>query len=194
MEWAERMGTRRAKLRPLTAAALASMLMVVLVGCSDSGGSLSADGPLSSGNGIHDRIPTGSICAPGGRAQTFGDQQYTNYGNQPVVLNRVVLLRPRNEHLIGSYAVPGDQIVGVPGNWPPKYRGIPRGWKHRQPVRGYRVRPHALFNMVIGVVAVDAHREAVSEGILVYYHDASGTYVAKNYFGNIIAAIHHACD
>ena len=65
------------------------------VGCSDSGGSLSADGPLSSGNGIHDRIPTGSICAPGGRAQTFGDQQYTNYGNQPVVLNRVVLLRTK---------------------------------------------------------------------------------------------------
>jgi hypothetical protein len=174
--------------------AAVAVLMFALSGCSGTSGASSADGPLSSGNGIHDRIPTGSICAPGGRPQTFGAQQFTNYGNTTVVLNRVVLLRPRNERLIGSFAVPGNQDIGVPGNWPPKYPGISPAWKHRQPVHGYRVLPHGLFNMVLGVAAINARRQAVSQGMLLYYHDSSGTYVAKNYFGNVIAAISRACD
>jgi hypothetical protein len=123
----------------------------------------------------------------------FGAQVFTNFGNTTVVLNRVVLLRPHNERLIGSYAVPGEQVIGVPGNWPPKYPHMPSGWKHREPVHDYRVMPHTTFNMVLGVAAVNDHHRAVSQGMLVYYHDASGTYVANNYFGNIISANPRTC-
>ena len=47
--------------------------------------------------------------------------------------------------------------------------------------------------MVLGIVATTPAR-ATSQGILVYYHDAAGSYVAKNYFANIIAAVKmHGC-
>jgi hypothetical protein len=165
----------------------------MLGGCHGGGDGPSADGPLSSGNSIHGPIPTGSICAPGGRPQTFADQQFTNYGHITVVLDRVVLLRPRNERLIGSFAVPGDQEIGtVP--WPPKYRGIPSSWKDRQPVRGFRLAPSKSLNMVLGVLAVAAGRRAISQGMLVYYHDSVGSYVAKNFFANIISANTHTCN
>src|ERR1700761_4351871 len=55
----------------------------VLGGCGGRSGP-DSDGPLSSGNGIHDPIPRGSICVRGGRPQTFGDQQFTNYGRTTV--------------------------------------------------------------------------------------------------------------
>jgi hypothetical protein len=168
-------------------------LMSVLGGCSGGTGSaIQSGGPLSSGNGVHDPIPTGSICAPGGRAWTFADQQFTNYGKVAVVLNRVVLVRPRNERLIGSYAVPGLQEIGtVP--WPPRNPGLPITWKKRQPVHGYRVLPGKSFNIVLGVAAVrDSHR-AVSQGILVYYRDQSVTYAARNDYGNIVSAKMHPC-
>ncbi len=130
---------------------------------------------------------------PGGQPQTFGDQIFTNYGSSTVVLDRVILLRPRDERLIGSYAVPGARVIGAPGGWPPKYPDMPAGWRHRQPVRGFRLAPGRTFNMVLGVVATTPGR-AISQGMLVYYHDSSGTYVAKNYFQNIIAPVsQHRC-
>jgi hypothetical protein len=166
---------------------LTLVLMSALGGCGGTGGTISADGPLSSGSGIHDPSPTGSVCAPGGRAWTFADQTFTNYGKVTVVLSRVVLLRPHDQRLIGSYVMPGLQQVGtVP--WPPKYSGMPAEWKDRQPVRGYHVRPGKSFNTVLGIVVTIARHRAVSEGILVYYHDSSGSYVSRNFFGNIIAA------
>jgi hypothetical protein len=136
---------------------------------------------------MHGPIPDGSICVPGGRPQTFGDQQFTNYGSTAVVLDRVVLLHPHNERLIGSYAVPGESLIGAPGDWPPKYPGMPPGWQHRQPVHGFRLGPGKTFNMVLGVAAITP-RGATSQGMLVYYHDSAGAYVARNYFANVIAA------
>ena len=41
--------------------------------------------------------------------------------------------------------------------------------------------------MALGIIATTPRR-ATSQGMLVYYHDSSGSYVAKNYFANIIAA------
>ncbi|HUC59386.1 MAG TPA: hypothetical protein VMA95_18430 [Streptosporangiaceae bacterium] len=47
--------------------------------------------------------------------------------------------------------------------------------------------------MVLGISATTPVR-ATSRGMLLYYHDASSTYVAKNYFANIIAAVSsHGC-
>ena len=171
----------------LGALALTATLACALSGCSSRGPA--ANGPLSSG--VHGRIPRGANCVPGGRAQTFGDQLFTNHGTVPVVLDRVVLLSPRRERLIGSYAVPGMLIVGVVF-WPPKYRDMPSTWKQRRAVHGFRLAPGKSFNMVLGVTATAPGR-ASSEGMLVYYHDSSGSYVAKNYFAMIIAASKRGC-
>lgn len=47
--------------------------------------------------------------------------------------------------------------------------------------------------MTLGIVATTLGR-ATSQGMLVYYHDSAGSYVAKNYFANIItAASQHSC-
>ncbi len=46
--------------------------------------------------------------------------------------------------------------------------------------------------MVLGIVATTSSR-ATSRGMAVYYHDASGSYVAKNYFANIISANTKSC-
>ncbi len=177
--------------KPLSLAlAIATALMCALVGCgSDSGPAV--DGPLSSGSSRYGSIPDGSVCEPGGRPQTFGDQLFTNYGGTVVVLDRVVLLRPHHQRLIGSYAVPGVIAIGSV-RWPPKYPNMPPGWKHRQPVHGFRLAPGRAFNMVLGIVATTSSR-ATSRGVLVYYHDASGTYVARNFFANIIAANRKSC-
>jgi hypothetical protein len=161
-------------------------LACCLTACGSSSSGPAANGPLSSGNSRYGPIPDGSVCAPGGRPQTFGNQTFTDYGSTAVVLDRVVLLRPYHERLIGSYALPGNSSVGtVP--WPPNYAGITPAWKHRQPVHGFRLAPGSTFGMTLGIVATTPGR-ATSQGMLVYYHDSSGSYVAKNYFANIIAA------
>jgi hypothetical protein len=169
--------------RHLAVAAVAA-LTCALAACSSGP---SADGPLSSGSSIHGPIPRGAICVPGGRDQTFGDQIFTNYGDATVILDRVAILHPRDEKLIGSFAVPGALAIGTV-TWPPNYPHMPSGWKHRQPVHGFRLKAGRTFNMVLGVAATTRGR-ATSQGILVYYHDSSNTYVAKNYFANDIDAI-----
>jgi len=178
------------KLLPLAVVTMTAALASALGGCTSGGPA--TDGPLSSGSSADGRIPRGAICVPGGRPQTFGDQQFTNYGHDTVVLDRVVLLHPRNERLVGSYAVPGAVLIGTV-HWPPNYPGIPAAWKDRQPVHGFRLAPGKTFNMVLGVAAISAGR-ATSQGMLVYYHDSSGTYMARNYFANIIAANTHSCN
>lgn len=64
--------------------------------------------------------------------------------------------------------------------WPPHYAGMPPGWKDRQPVPGFRLAPGKSFNLVLGLAAIAAGRRAISKGELVYYHDSSGSYVAKS--------------
>ena len=186
-----RLGMRALKMRikPLVVLAVAAALMSAVGGCGRGGPA--TDGPLSSGTSIHGRIPSGDNCVPGGHAQTFGDQVFTNYGQVTVVLDRVVLLHPRNERLIASYAVPGKLLIGVVF-WPPKYAGMPSTWKHRQPVHGFRLAPGRSFNMVLGAIAI-APGQASARGMLVYYHDSAGSYVAPNYFGMIIAATKLGC-
>lgn len=180
------------RVRQLAVLGVVAALVSALCGCGGHSGPV-ADGPLSSANGIHDPVPRGSQCVPGGHSWAFGLTQFTNYGDVTVILDRVVLLHPRNEQLIGSYAMPGDLIVGVV-RWPPKYPGtpsvpgVPSAWKHRRPVHGFRLARGKSFNMVLGLAAIAAGRRAISQGTLVYYHDSSGSYVAKDYWANIIAA------
>jgi len=183
---------RALKLRavPLQAAAvaLAAALTLALGGCGNPSGPLS-NGPLSSRqNGT---TPQGANCAPGGQLQTFGTELFTNYGDATVVLDRVALLQPRNERLVGSYAVPGRLLIGVVP-WPPDYAAIPATWKHRQPVRDFRLAPGKSFNMVLGVTAVAAG-QASAQGMLVYYHDAAGRYVAADHVAMIVAATPNGC-
>lgn len=189
---------RGLKIRRKALAVVALVALVIALGGCDGGGGPATDGPLSSSTSMHGPIPAGSQCVPGGHSWAFGFQQFTNYGHATVILDRVVLLRPRNEHLVGSYAVPGAVIVGVV-RWPPKYPGTPAGpgvpsaWKHRKPVHGFRLAPDKTFDMVLGVAAIARGHRAISQGMLVYYHDPSGTYVAKNYWANIIAANTRTC-
>jgi hypothetical protein len=183
--------TIRVRPLPLMAVGMAAALVSALAGCH-SGRSPAADGPLSSGNGIHDPIPRGSVCTPDGGPQTNGLQVFTNYGSTIVVLDRVVLLRPRNQWLLGSYAVPGEYVVGSPHGWPPRSAQLPPTWKHRQPVHGFRLAAGGTFNMVLGVAPI-TKRRSTAQGMLVYYHDSSGTYVAKDYWAEIIAGNPHGC-
>ncbi len=144
---------------------------------------------------MHGRIPRGSICAPGGEAQTFGDQLFTNYGHAAVVLDSVTLLDPRNQRLIGAYAVPGVSLIGTLP-WPPEPSPgfpLPSTWKLRQPLRGFRLAAGKSFNIVLGVRAIRAG-QATSLGMAVYYRDATDNYVAYNYYANVIAATKAGCD
>jgi hypothetical protein len=185
------MHTLKRRGKPLATLAALAALASVLGGCSNSGGP-ATDGPLR--NGVNGPIRRGFNCVTRfvSKLQTFGDQQFTNYGHATVVLGRVALLHPHNEHLIGSYAVPGDLVIGVVP-WPPKYAGMPPTWKHRQPVHGFRLAPGKTFNMVLGVTAAGPGR-ATSQGMLVYYHDSVDSYVVRNIFGMIIVATKHGCN
>ncbi|HET9897923.1 MAG TPA: hypothetical protein VFQ44_23585 [Streptosporangiaceae bacterium] len=168
-------------------AVVAATALALVLGSCRSGPA--ADGPL--GSGANGGIPRGANCVPRGHLQAFGDQQFTNHGDTAVVLDRVRLLHPDNERLIGSYAVPGDRLIGVVF-WPPSYPDIPPGWKHRRPVHGFRLAPGRSFNMVLGVQAGPQGR-GFSRGMLVYYHDSAGSYVARNDFAMIIAASTSHC-
>jgi hypothetical protein len=180
---------RRVKPLPLAAMAVAAALASALGGCG--GGGPATNGPLSSG--ADGGIARGNICVTRvvSRLQTFGDEQFTNGGHATVVLDRVALQHPHDEHLIGSYAVPGTLLIGVVP-WPPKYAGMPSTWKHRQPVHGFRLAPGKSFNMVLGVTAT-APGLASSRGMLVYYHYSTGSYVARDDFAMIIAVTRNGC-
>jgi hypothetical protein len=160
-----------------------------LVGCGGSGTTGPAtNGPLNSGTSIHSRPHPGfGTCVPGGRAYGFGTDQFTNYGHTTVVLDRVVLLHPHNERLIGSDAVPGDRIVGT-AYWPVRNPVTQSAWKDRKPIDGFRLGPGKTFNMVLGIAVITAHRLGMSQGELVYYHDSWHNYVAKSYMENDISA------
>ena len=178
------------RLMPLPLVGLAAAVAFALGGCGGSGPA--ADGPLNSGNSIHGPIPRGSECAPGGRPVAFGLTSFTNYGHTAVVLDRVDLLHPHNQHLVGSYAVPGDRVVGVM-YWPVRNPPTQPAWNDRQPVHGFRLMAGKSFNMVLGIAAIVKGHRATSQGMLVYYHDSSGSYVAKDYWANIIATNTHTC-
>jgi hypothetical protein len=174
----------------LVVAALAALLVPALAGCSSPSHDPAANGPLASGTGKDGRTlgHGGSVCLPrfNGWRETFGDVWYTNYGHTTVVLDRVVLLRPRDEHLFAAEVVPGKHLIGaIP--WPPNWPSVRGAWKTRQPVHGYRVAPGKTFDEVIGVEPTGP-RNATSQGTLLYYHDHAGSYVAPNYFGVQIAA------
>jgi hypothetical protein len=180
------MRSRRRRFRLLPSVAVAMAMASALGGCS--GGGPAADGPLN----INDSIPLGSNCGPGGHAWAFGFDQFTNHGRATVVLDRVVLLHPRNEQLLGSFAVPGDRIVGA-ANWPVRNFSTQPAWKDRQPVHGFRLAPGKTFNMVLGIAAVAGGYRATSQGEIVYYHDSSGSYLTKSQSAMIIAANTHTC-
>jgi hypothetical protein len=167
--------------KPLTLALLAGSLAYSLAGCSDGGPA--ADGPLNGPFGT----PGGHfVCAVArvGHPFAFGLDTFTNHGHATIVLNRVALLHPRHERLIGSYAVPGVYILGAQP-WPP-VRGLPPTWKDRQAVHGFRLAPRKTFNMVLSVVATASGR-TISQGMRIHYHDTAGaSYLAFDHNKTII--------
>jgi hypothetical protein len=172
------------------AAALAALLVGALAGCHSGSVDPAASGPLASGSGKDGTILRhGGECVTRfyGRNWAFGIAVFTNYGHATVVLDRVVLLHPRNERLIGSDVVPGPHSVIGAIAWPPNWPSVRAAWKTRQPVAGYRVAPGKSFEMVLGVTYAGPGN-ATSDGMQVFYHDAAGRYVAPNYFGMQIAA------
>lgn len=179
----------------LAVGALAVTLASSLGGCSSDSHGPATDGPLSSGAGKDGRIlPRGGECATRfyGQRWAFGVAQFTNYGHATVILDRVVLLHPRNERMFASDVVPGIRGVAGAITWPPNWPSVRGLWKTRQPVRGYAVSPRKSFEMVLGVVPTGP-RKATSQGMLVYYHDPAGSYVAPNYFGMEIAVGKNGC-
>jgi hypothetical protein len=168
----------RGRLLPAAVGGLAAAVVCLAGGCSRNGSGPAANGPLSSG--VDGAIPHGPNCAPArlGQPVAFGTEQFTNDGQITVVLDRVLLQAPRRERLVGFYAVPGDWLIGLV-YWPPHYADMPSTWKDRRPVRGFRLAPGRSFNMVLGVAAF-ASGQASSQGMLVYYHDAAGSYVASD--------------
>jgi hypothetical protein len=60
------------------------------------------------------------------------------------------------------------------------------------PAGGWRLAAGKSFNMVLGVAGT-ATPNASSPGVLVYYHDSSGNYVAENHFAMIIAVNKRSC-
>lgn len=168
----------------LAAVALAS------AGCGSSGPA--TDGPLR--GGAFGSISGGWDCSPGrvGQPVTFGDERFTNHGHATVVLDRVGLRHPRHVRLIGSYAVPGVGLAGVGLGFPPTYSGLPPTWKHRQRVHGFRLAPGKSFNMVLGVAATGAPLVR-SPGMVIYYHDPAGSYMADDHFAMIIAVGRREC-
>src|SRR5580658_2480547 len=177
------------RMEPLSAVAVALTAALALTGCSSSGPA--TDGPL--GGGAYGSISGGSVCVPGrvGQPRTFGIERFANHGHTTVVLDSVALLHPRNERLVGSYAVPGKFLIGIE-DWPPKYAGIPSTWKDRQAVHGFRLAPGKTFNMVLGVEAVATSR-ANSQGMVIYYHDSEGRYVTSNDLAMITAVDKPQC-
>lgn len=182
----------RGKLLPAAVVVTVAALAPVLGGCTGGGSGSATDGPLS--GGAYGSITSGHVCVPGrvGQPRTFGIERFTNHGHGTVMLDRVALLHPDHERLIGSYAVPGTWLVGVVA-WPPKYVGLPPTWKHRQPVHGFRLAPGKSFNMVLGVAATAPGR-AISRGMLVYYRDSAGSYVTSSGPAMIIGATKRGCD
>jgi hypothetical protein len=164
--------------KPLALSVLAGSLIYSLTGCDGNGGP-AADGPLNGTFGT----PSGNFICAGARVGqpfTFGLDTFTNHGHATVVLDRVALLRPRHERLIGSYAVPGAYIVGA-DPWPPGPSDLPPTWKDRRAVHGLRLAPGKTFNMVIGVVAT-ARGHATSQGMSISYHGTAGSsYLAFDY-------------
>ena len=82
--------------------------------------------------------------------------------------------------------------MGNPHGWPP--RGFPVAIRVETPPARSRL-PAAAgrgFNMVLGVAPITKGL-SISQGMLVYYHDSSGSYVAKDYWAEGIADHRHAC-
>jgi hypothetical protein len=93
-----------------------------------------------------------------------------------------------------SYAVPGVWVVGEAFGWPPRFLkgGRPPTWKLRQPVHGFKLGPGKQFNMVLGVVATTPL--SIAPGMVVRYHDPSGSYVDVDHFTMIIAKNGHQSE
>ena len=182
----------RRRRKPLTLAVLAGSLAYSLAGCSSSNGGPATDGPLTGGS--LGSPGGGFVCLTGhvGQPQTFGDESFTNQSRVTVVLDRVALRRPRHERLIGSYAVPGQYLIGTV-LWPPRHPVNSPDWKDRGPVHGFRLAPGKSFNMVLGVAAT-ASGHATSQGMKIYYHDTAGSsYLAVDPFKMLIDVTEQGC-
>jgi len=167
--------------------ALALAAALVSTGCGGGGGP--ATGPL---RGLSDGAAECQVTHVG-QIVTFGEETYTNRGQTTLVLDGTSLLHSRYLRVVGSAAMPGQRLIGEVFGWPPRYRDMPPGWKHRHAVHGFRLAPGRSFGIVIGVVAT-ATPLARAQGTVIRYHDSGGRYVADDHFAMFIAASNRQCD
>lgn len=158
----------------LAAAALAAVLTVVFW---SAGRTVIIGGPLGpSGN-------LSTVCDPGqpGRADTVGIQNFRNAGRDTLVIDRVTLADPRSLRLAGAFIVPGQDLVGVGGPFPPPADQIPKGvqWAKRRLPPGTQVPPGAWISIPVGV---EPTRDATgrSAGLVIWYHDGSTRYELRS--------------
>ncbi|MGH3405259.1 MAG: hypothetical protein ACRDRJ_22555 [Streptosporangiaceae bacterium] len=181
---------RSRKNKQIALTVLSGTLTYSLAGCDN--GCPATDGPLNGPFGT----PSGHVvctAARVGQPIAFGLDTFTNHGHTAIALDRVGLLQPRHERLVGSYAAPGVYIAGVV-NWPPRHPPTSRNWKDRQAVHGFRLAPRKSFNMVLGVIAT-ATGGATSQGMRIYYHNTAGRrYLAFDHNKLIIDTAKRGCN
>src|SRR5438067_2447269 len=125
--------------------------MALLAGCSASARHGPAAGPL----GYPDGANQSGLCQPDlhGQPETVATDDIRNNGHHTVVIDRLVLVRPRHLALVGSYIVPGQFAVGQWASFPPPARQLDMGvqWASRHVTTGALVLPGHWINPVIGL-------------------------------------------
>jgi hypothetical protein len=117
---------------------------------------------------------------------TYGLEAFTNYSSQTVFFDQVGLRDPLHLKVLGAYLSPGARFeVGAWTHWPPRPTTgkdplpVPRGWRRRRPVRGYRLRPGATAQVILGF-ELTVQSGGKSSGLLIRYHTSDGSYLLRD--------------
>jgi hypothetical protein len=163
--------------------ALATVMAAALTGCSAGPAPLKGEPP---GEGV-------CYGASPHETMTDGIEALTNHSSQTVFFDRVGLRDPRHLKFLGAYLSPGSRYkVGAWTRWPPGPARpgdpVPRGWTRRHPVHGYRLRPGANAQVIVGF-ELTALPNGTSPGLLIWYHTARGSYVLRDDLAIVVGRI-----
>jgi hypothetical protein len=169
---------------PPAVLALAATMATVLTGCG------AGPAPLSGAP------PGDAVCfagRPNGK-MTYGIEDFTNHSGQTVVFDRVGLRHPLHLKVLGAFLSPRDRSpqIGALSGWPPRQLGGLTDWARRRPVRGYRLRPAATAEVILGF-QLTAPAGGRSPGLLIWYHIADGSYVLKDDLEILVGRVGGAC-
>ncbi len=164
--------------------ALAVAMATMLAGCG------AGPAPLSAAR------PGDAVCyASSPHAKmTYGIEDFTNHSRQTVVFDQVGLRVPLHLKVLGAYLSPRDRSaqIGALSGWPPRQLGGLTDWARRRPVRGYRLRPGATAEVILGF-QLTAPSGGRSPGMLIWYHTSDGSYVLRDDLAILVARVGGAC-